>query len=142
MGFNIIKCILKIWSRRDISFQGRVKIIKCLDLLQINYLLSALCTPKWFLMRFVSFIWRYKRDRIARKVMINEMLSGGINMIDVKTFNTSMKAIWISKLYNGQNKTWTAIPRKLMNKCELAFLLNIYTEMEKQIPSTILEKSH
>ena len=55
-------------------------------------------------------------------------------MIDLKTFNNSMKATWISKLYNGQNKTWTAIPRILMSKCELSFLLNIYTEMEKQIP--------
>ena len=53
--------------------------------------------------------------------MINEMQSGGINMIDVKTFNTSMKATWISKLYNGQNETWTAIPRKLMSKYELKF---------------------
>ena len=33
-------------------------------------------------------------------------------MIDVKTNNTSMKATWISKLYNGQNETWTAISRK------------------------------
>ena len=55
-------------------------------------------------------------------------------MIDVKTFNTSMKATWISKLYNDQNETWTAIPRKLMSKCELKFLLNMNTEMEKQIP--------
>ena len=44
-----IKCILKRWSRRDLSFQGRVNIIKCLGLSQINYLLSALCTPKWVL---------------------------------------------------------------------------------------------
>ena len=50
-------------------------------------------------------------------------------MIDVKTFNTSMKATWISKL-----ETWTAIPRKLISKCELKFLLNMNTEMEKQIP--------
>ena len=89
-----IKCILKRWSRRDLSFQGRVNIIKCLGLSQINYLLSALCTPKWVLNEvnkdFFSFIWKYKRDKIARKVMINEMQSGGINMIDVKTFNTSM----------------------------------------------------
>ena len=133
-----IKCILKRWSRRDLSFQRRVNIIKGLGLSQINYLLSALYTPKWVLnevnKEFFSFIWKYKRDKIARKVMINEMQSGGINMIDVKTFNTSMKATWISKLYNGQNETWTAIPRKLMSKCELKFLLNMNTEMEKQIP--------
>ena len=77
---------------------------------------------------------KYKRDKIARKVMINEMQSGGINMIDVKTFNTSMKAAWNSKLYNGQNETWTAILRKLMSKCELKFLLNMNTEMAKQKP--------
>ena len=54
-------------------------------------------------------------------------------MIDVKKFNTSMKATWISKLYNGQNETWTANPRK----CELKFLLNMNTEMEKQIPNNL-----
>ena len=117
----------------------RVKIIKCLGLSQINYFLSALCTPKSVLneKEFFSFIWKYKRDKIARKVMINEMQSGGINMIDVKKFSTSMKATWISKLYNGQNETWTANSRKLMSKCELKFLLNMNTEMEKQIPNNL-----
>ena len=77
-------------------------------------------------------MWKYKKVKIAGKVMINEMQSGGINMIDVKTFNTSMKAAWVSKLYNGQNVI--AIPKKMMSKCELKFLLNMNTEMEKQIP--------
>ena len=78
------------------------------------------------LIKIFSFIWKNKRDKIARKVMINEMQSGGINMIDVKTFNTSMKATWISKLYNDQNETWTAIPRKLMSECELIEILTKY----------------
>ena len=55
-------------------------------------------------------------------------------MIDVKTNNTSMKATWISKLYNGQNETWTAISRKKMGTCELKFLLNMNTEVKKQMP--------
>ena len=55
-------------------------------------------------------------------------------MIDVKTFNTFMKASWITKLFYGQNKTWTAILRKWMSRCELKFLLNMNTDMEKQIP--------
>ena len=37
----------------------------------------------------------------------------------VKTLNTSMKATCIAKLHKGQNEKWTAIPRKLMIKCEL-----------------------
>ena len=41
-----IKCILKRWSRRDLSFQRRVNIIKGLGLSQINYLLSAFLQTK------------------------------------------------------------------------------------------------
>ena len=46
---NRIKYIIKMWPRRDLCFQGRVNIIKCLGFSQINNLLSAICTPKWVL---------------------------------------------------------------------------------------------
>ena len=50
-----------------------------------------------------------------------------------------MKAAWISKLYNGQNETWTAISRKILGTCELKFLLNMNTEMKKQMPINLTQ---
>ena len=62
--------------------QGRILIIKTLALSQIVYLIFSLCVPEWLIneinKEFYSFVWKYKRDEISRKVLINTPQNGGM----------------------------------------------------------------
>ena len=45
-----------------------------------------------------SFIWSKKRDKIARKTIINTVKNGGLIMIDIRTFDKALKISWLKKI--------------------------------------------
>ena len=134
---SIKKC-LKFWNCRDLSIQGRVLIIKTLALAKVVYLINAITVPNWVIntinKELFSFLWRYKRDKVARKVVINEIEDGRLNMLDFKAFCTAAKAAWAHKLHNCKNETWGIIPKKYFEACDFATLLCMNNEKEKHIP--------
>lgn len=135
---EIIKSTLNRWNYRDLTFQGRSLILKSLALSKVVYLVSAISIPTWAIneinKEFFQFIWKYKRDKISRKVMVNEVENGGINMIDFKAFCASVKAIWAQRLYKSSGETWSIIPRKYFEKCEIEKLMCMNFDTEKQVP--------
>ena len=49
---------------------------------------------------FYSFIWGNKRDKIARKILINMIENGGLKMIDIRTFDKALKISWVKKIWD------------------------------------------
>ena len=47
---------------------------------------------------FYHFLWNSEGEKIKRKVMINaEPEYGGLKMIDLYSFNKSLKTTWVKK---------------------------------------------
>ena len=46
---------------------------------------------------FYTFLWNEKGDKIKRDIMINDYSNGGLKMIDIQSFNKSLKATWVKK---------------------------------------------
>ena len=61
---------------------------------RLIYLISAICIPERVINEInkecFGFLWKYKRDKIARKVQINTIENGGLNMIDLKSYCTAI----------------------------------------------------
>ena len=89
--------------------------------------MASINTPTWVINEvnkmFFVFIWKEKRDKICRKVMTNEIENGGMNMIDVKLFNTVLKANWVSRIWTRETESWTIIPRKYMKGYNINMLI-------------------
>ena len=136
-----IKNCLKCWNSRDLSLQGRIQVIKTIALAKVVYLVSAICVPNSVIneinKEFFAFIWHYRRDKIARKVLVNDIENGGLNMIDFRTFCIATKAVWAARLYHCKNETWGIIPSKYFENCEIEKMLCMNIESEKHIPVQI-----
>jgi len=52
---------------------------------------------------FYNFLWNDKGDKIKRNIMINDYSEGGLKMIDIASFNRSLKATWIKKYLHKEN---------------------------------------
>ena len=52
---------------------------------------------------FFNFLWNDKGDKIKRNIMINDYSKGGLKMIDIASFNRSLKATWIKKYLHKEN---------------------------------------
>ena len=56
---------------------------------------------------FYHFLWNGEGDKIKRKVMINEPEYGGLKMLDLYSFNKSVKTTWVKKyLDTTKNGKW------------------------------------
>lgn len=104
--FESVMRQIKHWSKRNISLLGRLTVVKSLLLPQFNHLVLSLPDPSDHLLKKIEqelykFIWQSSHDRIKRNQMINTYENGGVKMIDIKHFFTSLKITWIRRLCNN-----------------------------------------
>ena len=127
-----VKEILNCWKYRRLTLLGKITVLKSLVVSQLVYLLSPLCSNNKILHEindlFYSFLWNGKSDKIKRKVMINDPRDGGLRMIDLISFNKSLKTMWIKKyLDNGNYGKWKIFLDIVLKKygCQSFFSHNL-----------------
>ena len=102
-----IKLIMGCWKLRRLGLLGKITILKSLIASQLAYIFSPLQTHhtaiKEINVMFYNFLWNDKSDKIKRKVMINDYSEGGLKMIDIVSFNRSLKATWIKRYLDKEN---------------------------------------
>ena len=92
-----MRAILGCWKFRRLSLLGKVTVLKSLAASQLVYILSPL--PAYYEAiqeinsLFYKCLWSDKVDKVKRNVMINDNPEGGIKMIDIISFNKSLKAV-------------------------------------------------
>ena len=100
--------MLSTWSARRLTLLGRIAILKSLAVSQIVYVLSSLPTPQGVIKEINSllydFLWDGKSDKIKRTEMINSYSIGGLKMIDIQSFNQSLKMKWIKGYLGDDNQ--------------------------------------
>ena len=111
-----IEDILSKWDNRDLSLFGRIQIIKPFAVSKIVLSASTQCVPDYIVKRiegiFFKFLWQSK-NKVKRVRMIQNLESGGLNMIDMKAFCSSLSASWIIRIIeaNSDEDNWVQLPR-------------------------------
>ena len=100
--------LLKIWSRRKLTLIGKITVLKTLIMPKIVHLLTVLPSPSFDKLKkldtlFFRFLWDNKPDKIKRDVLCKSIEEGGLNMIDVFSFNKSLKLSWIKRLVSTES---------------------------------------
>ena len=97
-----IKLILGSWNLRILGLLGKITVLKSLIASQLVYIFSPLeanhTAIKDINVMFYNFLWNDKGDKIKRNIMINDYSEGELKMIDIVSFNRSLKATWIKKV--------------------------------------------
>ena len=112
--------ILNLLKMRDLTYYGKVVIIKVLVASQIVYTATAVRTPyniiKTLNKLIYQFIWNSKKEKIKRNICINPITDGGLGMIDLDCKVRSLKLSWIHKYLNGPQSHWKLLFTYWMNK--------------------------
>ena len=96
-----IKRKLDIWNRMNLSFLGRISIIKMNVLPKILFLFQTIpiigntrCIEKW--QKVISkFIWMGKRPRVKYKILIDITERGGYGLPDLKLYYEAACLLWL-----------------------------------------------
>ena len=114
MNFNIqipkVKALLKQWSRRILTPIGRVTVIKTLVVPKLNHLFLSLPNPRKEITveltkAFSNFLWGSKCSKIKKDTVTQPTEQGGLNMINLEAFISSLKCTWIRRLLTG-GQSW------------------------------------
>ena len=115
-----MECQLKQWKCRNLTYFGKVIILKSLVISNITYIMSALPTFK-FINKIIekliySFIWKGK-DKIKRRTIIGRTDKGGLNMPDFLLQSYALKTSWLHRLLHDQNENalWKILPNIYLN---------------------------
>ena len=123
LKFQKLKAILDIWNCRNLTLFGRCLITKSLGISQLVHTISSLDVPRECLgaanSAIFKFIWKNKKDKIKRKLMILDYDQGGLRAPSIDVLEKSLKLAWISRfLANEQSccESWKTIPNYFFEK--------------------------
>ena len=127
------KNCLKQWQHRKLTLMGKITVIKTFALPKLIYPLTVLpnideVTIKDIIDSMFKFLWDDKPDKIKRKLITKDYKEGGLKMIDFKKFLLALKAGWIARILDINNKgQWKQIYLQKFKKLgkELIFECNI-----------------
>ena len=102
---------LKNWSKRKITLLGKITVIKSIAISKFVHLFLALPNPPIDLVKSLNklcfnFIWNGGPDRIKRKFIVKDISKGGLRMLQIEHFITSLKITWHRRQILQQNCTW------------------------------------
>ena len=104
------KC-LDTWSRRHLSLIGRITVIKSFALPKLLYAATNVPVSEPFITSvndyFYNFLWEGKPDKIKRKTIEMEFDRGGLKMVNFKAMMKATKCMWVKRLLENKNATWT-----------------------------------
>ena len=115
-----IKRIIALWRMRNLTYYGKVVIVKLLLISQLIYLATCYKIPDKHIKELnkiiFSFLWNSKKEKVKRVVVMNSVLQGGLGMIDIESRMKSLKLSWLPKILNNDMKPWEYISRFWLNR--------------------------
>ncbi len=120
----VLQNLVRLYQGRNLSMIGRITVVKMFMLPKLIHLFRALPTPEQNIFEEIkrimtSFIWNNKRPKISHNTLVQEYKYGGQKMIDLATFNMSMKLDWVKKIYKASSRnSWKVLAMDLLKeKC-------------------------
>ena len=98
-----MKNIMAMWRNRNVTPYGKIIVIKTLVFSKIVHLLINLPDPpEQFIFELekelYSFLWNGKQNKIKKSVVCKQYCDGGLCMLNIRTFLSSMKLNWLKRL--------------------------------------------
>ena len=95
---------LNLWSTRNLTFYGRVTIIKSLALPKLVHLFTSLPNPPACIINRIqglcfSFLWK-NTEKIKRTVLYNDYCEGGLKVPNIELFCQTLKISWMKHLFS------------------------------------------
>ena len=103
--------LIQSWSRRNITPLGRITVLKSLILSKITHILISLPAPNEVTFKnieicvYISF-GKVVDMRCQKVTFYRDIKSGGLNMVNIRDFESSLKLTWIRRLISG-SPDWT-----------------------------------
>ena len=125
-----VKAKLKMWEPRDLSYEGKINIIKSIGLSSVQYAMQMQTVDFQYLKELDKLLWNFllsgKVHRVAKNICIQPKLSGGLGMVDIHTAIKVKRIQWIIRLLKADEmESWTWLQLKYIKSLIIALIYNV-----------------
>ena len=115
-----IQNVLKAWSMRKLTLDGKITIFKALAFSKIVYL-ALLTTVPDFIIKEIEriqkkFLWNNSTPKIKHNILRMDFKHGGLKSVDISLKITSLQCSWLTRLYDTSYHEWKIIPTYFIGK--------------------------
>ena len=113
-----IRSLIKLWNRRYLTPLGKITVIKTLLLPKLNHLFISIPNPSEQIIKelnniFFSCLWDGPA-KIKQNVVVKQYCEGGLRMINLKAFISSLKLTWLRRVILS-NGPWQSVVNNTIN---------------------------
>ena len=121
-----VEAKLKMWEPRDLSYEGKINIIKSIGLSSVQYAMQMQTVDFQYLKELDKLLWNFlwsgKVHRVAKNICIQPKRSGGLGMVDIHTIIKVKRIQWIIRLLKADEmESWTWLPLKYIKSFDNLF---------------------
>jgi exonuclease III len=104
-----IKKLLNTWSKRQITPFGKITVLKSLAVSKLTHLFTNLPDPPIAFLKeldkmFFDFLWSGRSHKIKKSVVCKDYNDGGLRMINVFDFLSTLKISWLRRIRNEESE--------------------------------------
>ena len=125
---NKIKRCIQIWKSPELSYVGKVLIIKSLLVSQIGYLADIKPVPNNVIKEIESIIWSFlwnnKQPLVNRKTMYLNCNEGGVKMLNLRDFIESKQIHFMYKIISSDYDNWNIIGKNWLKFLDSDYNIN------------------
>ncbi len=107
---------LLIWKARNLSYTGKVHIIKSIGLSNILYSSNLITLEEKYIKEIEHILWNFLWDdrkiTVPKNVVSLPRFKGGLNMTNVQTMLKAQKIKWIIRILSCTDEMWKVLPLK------------------------------
>ena len=122
---NKIKSCIEVWKSRDLTYSGKVLIIKSFVLSVIGYEIEMRGIPLKYekdINNIIwSFVWDGKTNQVSRAVCCLPKEKGGMDMINLRNFIKSKQIKCLYSIVNSSLDKWNAVGKYWLTSLDAKF---------------------
>ena len=101
--------VLNVWKSRTLTLMGRIQVVNSLIISMCTQKFTCLTTPHESFFKearktITNFLWKGGKAKIAYNKLVQDICKGGLKLIDIKSKEISLKAAWVGKSLDENNK--------------------------------------
>ena len=114
---------INIWSGQPLSLKGKITVIKSLIISKIINICSMIFVPQSFIKEvnrmLNTFLWGHdKKPKVKFDTITNDIMYGGLKMVNFKHTITSIKAVWVKRMLcdcdsEHYSNKWRVLAKKM-----------------------------
>ena len=114
-----VQAKLKLWSMRDLSFDGKVQIMKSIGLATVAYAMEMKIINQDHVKKLNKILWHFlwsgKSYSVKKEICVLPTHAGGLGMIDLSVLIKVKRILWAVRMLKTKcNENWAVLPMKYM----------------------------